>query len=219
MQSLLDNEEISKKKNRFLQPIYRDLKTTIKHMTFTHEYKLMREYVRNRQMILDALPAESKKGKIGLKKLQKSYSQLILNHKTRMQNDDSYKLKEMSSKLEGIYKLFDQWQSYIDVIYAPEIEINMMETLKKEGLLSMDKSYDNESFGIDEFSFSKRMQNEDINDKLQALFAKNEDDDLEEDVETIKSKIDDAYKTANEEITTDTPLTSEAEGAQEMRAS
>ena len=94
-----------------------------------------------------------------------------------------------------------------------------METLKKEGLLSMDKSYDNESFGIDEFSFSKRMQNEDINDKLQALFAKNEDEDLEEDVETIKNKIDDAYKTANEEITTDTPLTSEAEGAQEMRAS
>jgi len=42
----------------------------------------------------------------------------------------------------------------------------MMETLKKEGLLSMDKSYDNESFGIDEFSFSKRMQNEDINDTL-----------------------------------------------------
>jgi len=53
-----------------------------------------------------------------------------------MKNDDSYKLQEMSKKLEGIYKLFDFWQSYIDIIYAPEVEVNMMETMKKEGLLS-----------------------------------------------------------------------------------
>jgi len=60
------------------------LKTTIKHMTFTHEYKLLREYVRNRQMILDALPAESSKAKEGLNKLKNSYAQLIINHKNKM---------------------------------------------------------------------------------------------------------------------------------------
>jgi hypothetical protein len=48
MQNLLDNKEIMKKKNSFLQPLYRDIKTTIKHMTHTDEYILMREYVRNR---------------------------------------------------------------------------------------------------------------------------------------------------------------------------
>lgn len=48
MQKLLDNADVMKKKNGFLQPIYRDLKTIIRHMTHTEEYKLMREYVRNR---------------------------------------------------------------------------------------------------------------------------------------------------------------------------
>jgi len=157
MQKLLDGEEITKKKNSFLQPIYRDLKTTIRHMTFTHEYKLLREYVRNRQLILDALPAESSKAKEGLDKLQKSYAQLIINHKNKMKNDGSYKLKEMSTKLEGIYKLFDFWQSYIDVIYAPEAGVHMLETMKKEGLYSQNASYGVDHLGSDEWSFSRKM--------------------------------------------------------------
>lgn len=37
MQKLLDNEEIIEKKNQFLQPIYRDIKATISHMTNTNE--------------------------------------------------------------------------------------------------------------------------------------------------------------------------------------
>lgn len=48
MESLLNNDFIINRKNGFLQPVYRDLKVAIKHMTFSEEYKLMREYVRNR---------------------------------------------------------------------------------------------------------------------------------------------------------------------------
>jgi hypothetical protein len=48
MQNLLDNKEIMKKKNSFLQPLYRDIKATIKRMTHTEEYILMREFIRNR---------------------------------------------------------------------------------------------------------------------------------------------------------------------------
>ena len=48
MQKLLDKEEVMTKKNSLLQPIYRDIKVTIKHMTYTPEYKLMREYIKNR---------------------------------------------------------------------------------------------------------------------------------------------------------------------------
>jgi len=118
----------------------------------------------------------------------------------------------MSTKLEGIYKLFDFWQSYIDVIYAPEVEVNMMETMKKEGLLSQNASYNDDNLGSDEWSFSRKMQNENIDAKLEALFAKNDEDDLADDIENIKSKIDERYETANEEMTTDTPLT-EVDGA------
>ena len=45
MQKLLDKEDVMAKKNSFMQPIFRDIKTTIKHMTYTPEYKLMREYM------------------------------------------------------------------------------------------------------------------------------------------------------------------------------
>lgn len=59
MQKLMDNEEMMKKKNEFLQPIYRELKSIIRHMTYTEEYKLMREYTYNRQLIIKAIDEDS----------------------------------------------------------------------------------------------------------------------------------------------------------------
>lgn len=40
------------KKNLMLQPIFRDLKSAIKHMTYTEEYKLVKEYLGNRMIML-----------------------------------------------------------------------------------------------------------------------------------------------------------------------
>jgi len=40
------------KKNLLLQPIFRDLKSIIKHMTLTEEYKILKEYIDNRALIL-----------------------------------------------------------------------------------------------------------------------------------------------------------------------
>lgn len=79
MQKILDKDNVISKKNSFLQPIYRDLKATIKHMTNTDEYKLMREYIRNRQLILNALPEESSKAQQGLAQLKKHYAHLLQN--------------------------------------------------------------------------------------------------------------------------------------------
>ena len=42
MQKILDKEHVISRKNSFLQPLYRDLKSTIKHMTYTEEFKLLR---------------------------------------------------------------------------------------------------------------------------------------------------------------------------------
>jgi hypothetical protein len=52
MQKLLDKEDIMEKKNVMLQPLYRDLKSIIKHMTLTDEFRIMKEYVENRNLIL-----------------------------------------------------------------------------------------------------------------------------------------------------------------------
>lgn len=52
MQALLDKDEVMEKKNLFLQPLFRDIKTTIKHMSYTEEYKILKEYVDNRNILL-----------------------------------------------------------------------------------------------------------------------------------------------------------------------
>ena len=60
MQKLLDKEDIMEKKNLLLQPIFRDLKSMIKHMTYTYEFKLMKEFMDGRNQILANYPIESK---------------------------------------------------------------------------------------------------------------------------------------------------------------
>ena len=49
---MLDKEEIMDKKNLLLQPIFRDIKSAIKHMTYTDEFKIIKEYVDNRNLLI-----------------------------------------------------------------------------------------------------------------------------------------------------------------------
>jgi hypothetical protein len=57
------------KKNLMLQPLFRDLKSMIKHMSMTEEYKMLKEYVDCRNLILKNYPEDCQKGKEGLEKL------------------------------------------------------------------------------------------------------------------------------------------------------
>jgi hypothetical protein len=52
MQKLLDKEEVMEQKNTLLQPIFRDLKSAIKYMTYTDEFKILKEYVNNRNHLI-----------------------------------------------------------------------------------------------------------------------------------------------------------------------
>ena len=79
------------KKNVLLQPIFRDLKSIIRHMTFTEEFKLIKEYLDNRAIILSRYEEASEKGKEGLAQLEREYSKLL--KKQRLQ------LSETSRKL------------------------------------------------------------------------------------------------------------------------
>lgn len=69
MQKILDKEDVMEKKNLLLQPLFRDLKSIIKHMTYTEEYKILKEYIDNRSLIMNSLPAESEKCKDGIEQL------------------------------------------------------------------------------------------------------------------------------------------------------
>jgi hypothetical protein len=46
-------------------------------MTYTEEYKTLREYIRNRALILNALPEGSQKAKEGLEALRNEYARLL----------------------------------------------------------------------------------------------------------------------------------------------
>ncbi len=52
MQKILDKEDVMEKKNVLLQPMFRDLKSAIRHMTYTEEYKLIKEYLDNRTIMI-----------------------------------------------------------------------------------------------------------------------------------------------------------------------
>lgn len=58
------------KKNLLLQPLFRDLKSAIKHMSYTEEHRLLKEYMDNRALIIKSLGENSEKGKEGLDKLE-----------------------------------------------------------------------------------------------------------------------------------------------------
>lgn len=64
--------------------MYRDLKSFIRHMTYTNEFKLMREYISNRNKILEALPKDSTKAKDALEQLKIHYAKLVKNQRLRM---------------------------------------------------------------------------------------------------------------------------------------
>jgi hypothetical protein len=199
MQKLLDKQEVISKKNSFLQPIYRDLKTTIKHMTYTSEFKLLREYTHNSNLILQSLPADSSKAQQGLDKLRSKYAALLHNQRLRLKQDDGAKLTVLLGRLEDMFKLLSLWQEYVDIIYAPEAEINMLKVLKDNGDLS----------GDTDVNFASKVESENMENKLKTLFAQGED--LEGQLKDMSNKIDEPYLTVNEGMTTDTSVTSDHE--------
>jgi len=80
MQKLLDKEEVMEKKNVFLQPIFRDIKSAIRFMTHTDEYKLIKEYLDHRTTLLNQYAgdfADSLRCQEGLHLLQQEYAKLL----------------------------------------------------------------------------------------------------------------------------------------------
>jgi hypothetical protein len=75
MKKILDNQQVIDQKNALLQPIFRDLKSKIRHMTFSPEFELMREYLMKRRELISAT-----KGRIGEEELEGALKELQLNY-------------------------------------------------------------------------------------------------------------------------------------------
>lgn len=59
MQEVLDNQLVLEKKNELLQPIFRDLKSQISHMSYTPEFEIMRDYMGKRRAIEQSVKGRS----------------------------------------------------------------------------------------------------------------------------------------------------------------
>lgn len=91
-----------------------------------------------------------------------------------MRKDVTFKLTVIQKRLEDMFQLLDLWQQYVDIIYSSEAEISVMKSLKDNGQLSNQGS-------IDDITFANKMENENIEQRLSILFAKEEDDLNDED--------------------------------------
>ena len=130
-------------KNTLLQPIFRDLKSAIKYMTYTDEFKILKEYVNNRNHLIQQFGGDDKAASCqeGLKLLEAEYAKLIHKHNKSLQKDPSKKLKQLQQRLEDMFQLLALWSQYVEVVYMPESEIHVISTLEKIDARPADSAY------------------------------------------------------------------------------
>ena len=79
MQAVLDNQQVAERKNKLLQPLFREIKSQIRHMSFNPEFELMKEYLSKRTQLERAIEGtkspEERKAVLG--KLKKMYAAIL----------------------------------------------------------------------------------------------------------------------------------------------
>lgn len=126
-----------------------------------------------------------------------------------MRANSGYKLKQMQKRLEDMFSLLSLWQQYVDIIYAPEQEINLLKRMKDAGTLGADLS---------QTSFATKLENANIEKKLAELFAADDSAALDEELADMAAKnAEEAYLSVQEGLTSDTSITSEGPEADFVR--
>jgi len=104
----------------------------------------------------------------------------------------------LQKRLEDLFQLLSLWTQYVDIIYMPEIDINMLDTINKTGARP------------DEASMNFQNEEKDLSYKMKVLFGK-EEDNAKQPAKGVLNKEDEeeAYETVNEGMTSDTTEPSE----------
>lgn len=129
-------------------------------MTYTDEFKLIREYLDNRTIILQQFSGqeESQRCREGLNLLQKEYAKLLKKQQVSSQ-DPSKKLKVLQKRLEDMFQLLSLWTQYVEVIYMPESELHVLSAVEK-----MDARPEDTAYGF-------RAEEKDVRTRLNTLFG------------------------------------------------
>lgn len=137
MQAVLDNQNSIDKKNVLLQPMFRELKAQIRHMSFSPEQEVIKEYLAAKKQMQDALHSEGlpeEKQAKQIAKLTGYFGQLLKLKRESLRGTPSLRLQTLQKRLEDTFELLNSWQAYIDVIYMPEAEANILLSLQSQGV-------------------------------------------------------------------------------------
>lgn len=136
-----------------------------------------------------------------MEKLEKEYAKLLHNYRRSLKSDPTKKLKTLQKRLEDLFQLLSIWSQYVEIIYMPESEVNIINAITTMEARPEDTSY---AFKTEEKEISRR---------ISTLFGK---DPFADDAESKKTKDrsmfakeEEAYETVNEGMTTDTTEASE----------
>lgn len=132
------NKKIIKYKNDQLALIYEELKTIIKHLTYTEENSVFALYIET-----------SNKIKSSLQSNKNDQSQQLIDHCTylfkkiitliRLENEKpNNKIEVIESQLKALTMIIVLWRRYTDVIYTPDNDIENILNDQKE---SQEESY------------------------------------------------------------------------------
>jgi superfamily I DNA and/or RNA helicase len=121
--------------------------------------------------------------------LDRNYADLIRIQNKRIMETPSIRLQNMQKKLENIFELINAWQQYIDVIYMTEIDVKLLDAVQ-----------DDASYAVNRMGHQKRVEEQNVKEKLNLLFGK---DKIIDEKESSQA----AYETVKEGETTDTTTT------------
>ncbi len=99
-----------------LVPLFRELKSLIRHSTHSPEFKIVRDFRDNLNQVYVNYPPESEKGREGTEKLTQAYAQLLKLHREEARKP-SNRIRHLQKKLEDLQHIFEIWNKYVTIVY------------------------------------------------------------------------------------------------------
>lgn len=148
LEDIMDRREIIAYKNKLLAPIFQEIKAAIRLMTYTEEYKILRQFqdlknvikakhVRNFIILQSGNTKESKRV---LFELYLRHSQLLAKLHSE-QNNPEVKLQVLEEQIDNIRAVLALWEYYTYIIYLPDSQVyGIMEMEAREEMEEAAKS-------------------------------------------------------------------------------
>lgn len=126
------NKRIIEYKNKQLQPIYEELKTIIRHFTYTEEHSVFTLYKETLLRIDNYLVTKDTEKDFNVLKDNLAYlfKRLITLVREENEKPDS-KLDLVENQLKNLTMILVLWSRYVEIIYLPDVDVEKILDYKK----------------------------------------------------------------------------------------